>query len=408
MPRHDWPHARGRMIQRSRISVGLRLSTITIVVYSAATIALAQSGPKAIPAQAPSSTSTSLLDKVSRERRVAAQAAEAEISASIRSARARLATQPAEAYHDLSLELDRVRKSKDLDAPDRARWAAQIRALMQQASRQASNRSELTLRSNELNASQDAEAQRLRDITVEQQRAQRALAQTSANIQRQQFDAAVDSAERAQAWGGAPGASAAAATQARMAGRYATNMTQQRMRNDAYLSSADSMARSSIPFSDTPGIQYPSAAEWQAKTAAREKYAGMVDMHRVTPGEAKIDAALKETSSLDCDQMPLSDVVSYLKARHNIEIQLDRKGLVESAVDPSTQVTMHVKGIKLKSILKLLCDELELVSVRRNDILLITTKEKAEYFNEPRVYYVGPEVVNPTPIFMGGWGVGGF
>jgi hypothetical protein len=393
-----------RSITITQFAAVVRGSAIALAIWSVAGFAFAQSGAKRDPAPTPAaqSASGSLLDKVSRERRAAVQAIESEVSASLRSARARIATQPAEVYHDLSVELDRVRKSKDLDAPDRARWAAQIRSMMLQASRQASNRSDLTLRS-----TQDAEAQRLRDITVEQQRAQRALAQTSANIQRQQFDAAVDAAERAQAWGGAPGASAAAATQARMAGRYANNVAQQRSRNDGYLSSTDSIARSSIPISDTPGIQYPSAAEWQAKTAAREKYSNMVDMHRVTPGEAKIEAALKETSSLDCDQMPLTDVVAYLRARHGIEIQLDRKGLTAAAVDTSTLVTMHVKGIKLKSILKLLCDELELASVRRDDILLITTKERAEYFNEIRVYYVGPEVMDPRPVFWGGgWGPG--
>lgn len=350
-------------------------------------------------------SSTSLLDNVARERRAATQAVEAEVGASLRSARSRLATQPAEVYHDLSLELDRVRKSRDLDAAERARLLAQIRAMMQQASRQASNHSELTLRTNELNAAQNAEAQRLRDITVEQQRAQRALAETSADIQRRQFDAAVESAERAQAWGGAPSASAAAASQARTAGRYAYNAELQRSRNDGYLSSTGSVARSAVPVSDIPGIQYPPPEEWREKTAARERYASTVDMHRVTSGEAKINAALNETSSLDVDQMPLSDVVAYLKARHGIEIQLDRKGLADVNVDSGTLITMHVKGIKLKSILKVLCNDLELVSVRRDDILLITSKEKAEYFIENRVYYVGPEMISPQPIW-GGWGVG--
>jgi hypothetical protein len=395
-------------IARPLVSAALRIGKFALMVSAIAALAAAPACAQGEPVQAPTAkpSSHSLLDTAARERRVAAQAVEAEVSASLRSARARIGTQPAEVYHDLSIELDRVRKSKDLEAPDRARLAAQIRGVMLQASRQASSHSELNLRTQELNAAQYAEAQRVRDITVEQQRAQRALTQTAADIQHGQYEAAVDSANRAAAFGSAPGASTAAAIQARTSGRYSSNLALQGSRNYGYLATTDAVASSAVPISDLPGVQYPSAEEWKAKTAAREKYATTFDMHRVTPGEAKIEAALKQTSSLDCDQMPLADVIAYLRARNDIEIQLDRKGLADVGVDTSTAVTMHVKGIKLKSILKLLCDELELSSVRRDDILLITSKEKAAQFNVNRVYYVGPEVMDPRPIMMGGFGAG--
>jgi hypothetical protein len=358
---------------------------------------LAPSSATADPPKATPSTdaSGSLLDQVSRDHRAASEAIETEVNAALRLARSRIATAPAEVYHDLSLELDRVRKSRDLNTPDRARLAAQIRSIMLQASRQASSHSQETLRSMELNATQDTEAQRLRDIASEQQRAQRTLAQTAADIQHKQFDAAIESADRAQARGGAPEASTAAMNQARVSNRVAYNTAQQDTRNKGFLATTDAMAQSQILIPDSPGIQYPSLEEWKAKTAARERYATTFDEHRVTPGEAKIEAALKSTSQLDCDRMPLLDVISYLKAKHGIEIQLDHKSLVNSLVDSSTLVTMHVKGVKLKSILKLLCDEFELASVRQDDVLLITTKERADELKEMRVYYVGPEVMNP-------------
>ena len=55
------------------------------------------------------------------------------------------------------------------------------------------------------------------------------------------------------------------------------------------------------------------------------------------------------TTDLEFADTPLSDVVDYIKNKHEIEIQLDPKGLTDAAVDPSAPVTRSVKGISLRT-----------------------------------------------------------
>ena len=74
----------------------------------------------------------------------------------------------------------------------------------------------------------------------------------------------------------------------------------------------------------------------------------------------------------------LKDVVDYLKDLHHIEIQLDSAALKEAGVDESTPVTKNLKGISLRSALKLMLDELQLKYVIHNEVLLITSPAKAE------------------------------
>ena len=75
-------------------------------------------------------------------------------------------------------------------------------------------------------------------------------------------------------------------------------------------------------------------------------------------------------------ETPLKDVVDYLKDLHHIEIQLDSPALKEAGVDESTPVTKNLKGISLRSALKLMLDELQLKYVIHNDVLLITSPDQ--------------------------------
>ena len=98
----------------------------------------------------------------------------------------------------------------------------------------------------------------------------------------------------------------------------------------------------------------------------------------VSPAEKKIAEALKRPTTIEFVETPLKDVVDYLKDLHHIEIQLDSAALKDAGIDESTQVTKNLKGVSLRSALKLLLDELKLKWVIHNEVLLITSPEKAE------------------------------
>ena len=106
--------------------------------------------------------------------------------------------------------------------------------------------------------------------------------------------------------------------------------------------------------------------------------------------QRKVREALDRPTQIEFAGTPLNDVVDYLKDLHGIEIQLDSPALKEAGVDEMTPVTKELKGISLRSALKLMLDELQLKCVIHDGVLLITTVAKAERddFMETRVYAV--------------------
>ena len=116
------------------------------------------------------------------------------------------------------------------------------------------------------------------------------------------------------------------------------------------------------------------------------------DLHsepRPSLAEQKILAALASQSGVKFVDQPLSDVVDFLKEKHQIEIQLDTKALTDSGLGSDTPVTRTIEGISLESLLHLILGEMDLTFVPRHEVLLITSKTEAENMLLTRVYPVG-------------------
>jgi hypothetical protein len=106
---------------------------------------------------------------------------------------------------------------------------------------------------------------------------------------------------------------------------------------------------------------------WQELSDRRIKEYSSMTLARQGDAEKKIEEALKSPTRLDFDELPLQEVLTYLKDLHHIEIQVDRKALDEVGLDPSTvPITKHLEGISLHSALKLMLRDLDLtyVSIR--------------------------------------------
>jgi hypothetical protein len=108
----------------------------------------------------------------------------------------------------------------------------------------------------------------------------------------------------------------------------------------------------------------------------------------LSASEKRIVAALDEPTNLDAVEMPLQDVVDFLKDQHSIEIQLDGKALEEAGIGSDAPVTRHIKGISLRSALRLLFEPMDLTAIVHDDVLQVTTKEKADQVLITRVYPV--------------------
>ena len=102
--------------------------------------------------------------------------------------------------------------------------------------------------------------------------------------------------------------------------------------------------------------------------------------------DAKILQALGEKTRFEFADVALSDVVDYIKQKHKIEVQLDNKGLADAAVDPSAPITRSVDGISLRRALRLILEDLDLTYVLQDEVLTITSKEKADEILITRIY----------------------
>jgi hypothetical protein len=109
-----------------------------------------------------------------------------------------------------------------------------------------------------------------------------------------------------------------------------------------------------------------------------------------SPAVAKINAALASITEIHCDNTKFSEVIETLKKRHKIEIQLDAAALKDGGFDENTPITKHNSGLTLRSALRLILNELRLKFVIQNEVLLITTPEKAESeeYMTTRIYFV--------------------
>ena len=102
-----------------------------------------------------------------------------------------------------------------------------------------------------------------------------------------------------------------------------------------------------------------------------------LEENRVDPRETSIRAALNEKTELEFVEQPFADVIDYLKQRHEIEIQLDNKAFADAGVGSDSPVTRSIKGVTLRSALKLLLSDLDLTYLVQNGVLIITTKTEA-------------------------------
>ena len=89
---------------------------------------------------------------------------------------------------------------------------------------------------------------------------------------------------------------------------------------------------------------------------------------RISP---KLAAALGDLTELEFVDQPLRDVVEYLKERHNVEIVLDAKALLDAGIGFDAPITRNVRSISLKSALELLLGELDLTCFAEGDRLIV-------------------------------------
>lgn len=111
---------------------------------------------------------------------------------------------------------------------------------------------------------------------------------------------------------------------------------------------------------------------------------------RVQPKAPPIESILREATSMDFTERELAEVVDYLEAQHDIQIQFDMRALEEAGIMRDTLVTVNVKNVNLRYALERVLQPLDAdFLVRENGTLMITSQQEANSFTETVVYPVG-------------------
>ena len=119
-----------------------------------------------------------------------------------------------------------------------------------------------------------------------------------------------------------------------------------------------------------------------------------------SPAAAKISHALAaplKTSGLDFVDEPLENVFRFLQTEYEIPIQLDLPALEDAGLTPDEKVTIEIRGVSLRSGLRLLLKQKQLTYVVRDEVLIITTPEEAESELVTCVYDVRDLLVQLPP-----------
>ncbi len=345
-----------------------------------------------------------LLENIEQHNRLMTDLLRTEVEQALRHARAQMETNPLGTQDDLKLLLGRVQQTPELRAEVRAQLRGQLEAVLREAARRGATQDMLQA---ELDAQRAASLDRLRianNLIRREEKLKQLMDRFNSLMEEGRYLAAdeIGSIEVARLAPHLPIAQSAALT-AHMTGARQADLALRLARQKAVIDTLATVEVALMPFPDDQPVVYPPADEFQELTNRRKKFAA-TDLKKVSPAEQKIRDALQEPTRMEFIDTPLQDAVTFLKDYHGIEIQLDNRALEDLGVGSDTPVSRNVNGISLKSGLRLMLGEMDLTYIIKDEVLLITTQDKAESELVTKAYPVA-DLVIPVQS-MGGMGGG--
>jgi hypothetical protein len=92
----------------------------------------------------------------------------------------------------------------------------------------------------------------------------------------------------------------------------------------------------------------------------------------------QIQRTLDQRSQIECEEVPLADLVAYLSDYHRLPINIDSKTLFKAGVRPdSTPFTLTLEGAPFSDVLRALLAEHKLSFMIDHGVLTVTTQTAA-------------------------------
>ena len=352
-----------------------------------------------------------LLDQVEQERRVIAQIISKEIENAVIDARSTMSSDPRLSIQNLKLSLDSVRRAPDLDAGKRAELIDKLQTALKEARYQASLKDEID-RQREEELAAVRERKLLNDLLLRNiEKEKQLMDRFNALIDEARYTEAEEVAQIAEEVDPDGVTPRVATLWSRMNRNQYLQQVARAARWENYWDTMYQVELSHIPFPDNPPIIYPDAEVWQELTNRRKKFAS-VDLSARSDAEERIQSALREPlkAPLDFTEVPLNEIINTLQDEYDIPIVFDTAALDEVAISPETEVTVNLRNITLRSALNLMLKNPgieDLTYVIDEEVLLITTEDRANATLKVKVYPVADLVLPVENLGIVGGGGGG-
>ncbi len=354
-----------------------------------------------------------LLDEVQQQRRVFSQMLRREIENTVIDARKIMSNDPATAMQSLKLALQNVERAPELTPDVRSQLIDKLQTALREAQHSAVIKDELdAAHEEELAAAR--ERRLLNDrLDRDREKEKQLVDRFNALISERRFDEALEVAgtiSEVDPRGVTP-VTALVSSELRR-NDYLMQVTRAaRWRN--YFDTLYEVEKSSVPFPDDPPIVYPAAPVWEELSARRKEKYGAQDLKASGEAEQRIDKALRSPlpqGGLDYTDTPLTEVASDLQQRFGIPIIVDKPALEELGVNADEPITIAgLQNVSLRSALRLMLKNIQLTYIIQDEVLMITTPDRAEKNLITKVYPVADLVlpVDATSLGGSGGGLGG-
>lgn len=356
------------------------------------------------PAAAPAADGDFLREVAEENKRLAA-AMRTAVMVDINSARTKLGSDPNGAISILKLASDRVHRAAELSPDDRTQLNNQIESALRDAYRKAETKSQTDVVNQEIEARRREREQLVRDLYNREEKTKQLMDRFANLMDERKYAEAEQMAELAKAEFPNNASLNQAPTVAFRSG-YVQNQNQIRaIGQRGWTEMMQSLARTGTPFSDDPPVIYPDAETWRLMSERRAKYKNVDLASKKSENEKKIIAELTKDTDLEFPQgVPLSDVVASIAQRHKIPILFDTKAIQDGGaqVDAPLAEDISLKGVTLRSALRVLLKKFELTYLIKDDVMQITTKAAAEDIAQNGVTKVYPVADLVVPIPQGG------
>ncbi|MDX1970300.1 MAG: hypothetical protein SFV23_24225 [Planctomycetaceae bacterium] len=365
-------------------------------------------------ADAPMETETPVnpdaITRFEEESRVRTQKMQLQVSRTIEQSRA--SSEPDLAIDELKRVVSSVRSAIDINPEDRAKMLKQLEGELLATYTRREKLQQTQDRLQQSLAQVEAQARLAEQMVLDEERLDNLIDRVRALMSagRHGDDAAYGEAQAVAdvAINLRPGDGTASAARfdAEAAEQLVRAFRMRARRANEFLETLYQVELSHVPFPDEPPIRFPPAAVWNALSQRRKSRYSSVDLKKNSPQEQRIVSALSERTDLEFTDVPLSDVIEFLRDYHQIPIWIDQTALQDEGIDTSLPITISLSGISLRSGLRLLLEPQGLTYIIEDEVMKITTQALADEALSTRVYPVA-DLVIPIQTNIGGGGAGG-